>query len=104
MADWVHMAEGVRRRILNDGEKLMLVQVEFAAAGNAVPEHSHIHEQISFITAGKMRFTVAGREVVVSAGESIHLPSSVVHGATALEPSTVLDMFSPPREDFRPKA
>jgi quercetin dioxygenase-like cupin family protein len=104
MADWVHMTEGVRRRILNDGEKLMLVQVEFAAAGNSVPAHHHINEQISYVTMGKMRFTVDGREVIVSAGESLHVPANVVHDATALEPSTVLDMFSPPRDDFRPKA
>ena len=102
MADteWVTMTEGVKRRIRVDGEKMMLVEVRFEA-GAAVPQHSHPHEQISYVASGRMLFTVNGQEVEVAAGESLHLPSNVPHAARALEASAVLDTFSPPREDFR---
>jgi quercetin dioxygenase-like cupin family protein len=48
-----------------------------------------------------MRFDVDGQEYVVSAGETIALPSNVPHDAEALEDSVVFDVFAPPREDWR---
>ena len=98
--EWVTMTEGVKRRIKVDGEKMMLVEIRFEA-GAAVPQHSHPHEQISYVASGRMAFTVSGEAVEVAVGESLHLPSNVPHAARALEASVVLDTFSPPREDFR---
>lgn len=94
------MTPGVKRRIREDGEKLMLVEVVFEA-GAAVPEHAHVHEQVSYIVSGRMMFTVSGKEMELKAGESLRLPSNVPHAARALEASTVLEAFSPPREDLR---
>jgi len=99
-SEWVAMTPGVKRRIREDGEALMLVEVTFEA-GAAVPEHAHVHEQVSYVAGGRMMFTVSGKEVELKAGESLHLSSKVRHSARALEASTVLDAFSPPREDFR---
>lgn len=99
-SEWVPMTPGVKRRIREDGEKLMLVEVTFEA-GAAVPEHAHVHEQVSYVASGRMAFTVSGEETELKAGESLLLPSNVLHSARALEASTVLDSFSPPREDFR---
>jgi quercetin dioxygenase-like cupin family protein len=99
-ADWTAMTPGVKRRIREDGEKLMLVEVHFET-GAAVPEHAHVHEQITFVVSGRMAFSVSGRELEVGAGDSLRLPSNVPHAARALEASVVLDSFSPPREDFR---
>ncbi len=99
-SEWVQMSPGVKRRIRVDGEKMMLVEVHFDA-GITLPTHSHPHEQISYIGSGRMEFTVGGKTVEVAAGQSLHLPSNVPHGARSVEESTVLDLFSPPREDFR---
>ncbi|GAB4552591.1 MAG: cupin domain-containing protein [Anaerolineae bacterium] len=100
MSDWVQMFEGVRRRILVSGTALMMVEVEFAEAGNTVPTHQHIHEQVSFLLRGEMHFVVAEQERTIKAGEAILIPSNVPHSATALMPCVVIDTFSPPREDF----
>lgn len=100
MSDWAQMFEGVRRRVLVSGAAVMLVEVEFAEAGNAVPTHQHIHEQVSYLVRGEMRFVVDGQERTVKTGETILLPSNVPHSATALTPCVVIDAFSPPREDF----
>ena len=99
-SEWVQMTTGVKRRIREDGEKLMLVEVRFEA-GAAVPQHSHVHEQISYVASGRMVFVVNGQEMELNAGDSVRLPSNVPHSARAAEASTVLDTFSPPREDFR---
>jgi len=39
-------------------------------------------------------------ELVVNAGEVLHLPSNVPHKAEALEDTLDVDVFSPPRQDW----
>jgi quercetin dioxygenase-like cupin family protein len=68
--------------------------------GCAVPEHSHHNEQISMIEQGSMRFMLAGAEKIVKAGEVLQIPPHVPHSAEALEDCIVVDLFSPPREDW----
>ena len=70
------------------------------AAGAGVPSHHHVHEQVANVLAGRLRFDVGGEELVVSAGESVFIPSEVPHAVEALEDSIVLDVFSPVRDDW----
>ncbi len=99
-SEWVEMMPGVKRRIKADGEKVMLVEVHFDA-GAAVPGHNHPHEQISYIVSGRLRFTLYGEVMELKTGDCLHIPSNAPHEATALEETVTLDIFSPPREDFR---
>jgi quercetin dioxygenase-like cupin family protein len=63
--------------------------------------HAHPHEQITLVERGTVRFTVAGQERLSSAGDVLHFPPQCEHGATMLDEEVVLiDIFSPPREDF----
>ncbi len=39
-------------------------------------------------------------ELIVSAGEVLHIPSNVPHKAEALEDTLDVDIFSPPRQDW----
>jgi quercetin dioxygenase-like cupin family protein len=71
------------------------------AKGCFVPEHRHENEQISMIEHGTLRFILAGEEVTVRAGEVLRIPSGVPHSAEALEDSIAVDLFSPPREDWK---
>ncbi|HXA64002.1 MAG TPA: cupin domain-containing protein [Bryobacteraceae bacterium] len=68
--------------------------------GCSVPEHSHHNEQISMVEKGSMRFVLGGVEQVVRAGEVLQIPPHVPHSAEALEDCSVVDLFSPPREDW----
>jgi quercetin dioxygenase-like cupin family protein len=65
-----------------------------------VPEHSHTHEQVSMVQSGALKFVIAGREQVVRAGEVLAIASNEPHSAEALEDSIIVDVFSPPREDW----
>ena len=49
---------------------------------------------------GELKFDVNGRDIYVREGEALHIPSNVIHAATALEDTLALDIFSPPRQDF----
>ncbi len=50
---------------------------------------------------GRLRFVVGEEEHVVSAGESMIVPSGVPHAVEALADSLVLDVFSPVRDDWQ---
>jgi quercetin dioxygenase-like cupin family protein len=91
----------ISRRLIT-GERVMLALVELRR-GCVVPRHAHVHEQVTYVLDGCLRLTV-GEDAATShdlrAGEVIHLPSNLPHGALALEDTRVLDVFSPPREDW----
>ncbi len=99
-SEWIQMMPGVQRRIKADGEKVMLVEVHFDS-GAAVPGHNHPHEQVSYIVSGRLRFILYGEVMDLKTGDSLHIPSNAPHEATAVEETVTLDIFSPPREDFR---
>lgn len=95
------IAEGIERRMVW-GERLMVCRLHFQPhVVTAV--HSHPHEQITLVERGRVRFTIDGQERIVSAGDVLHFPSNVPHGATMLDEEVVLvDIFTPIREDFLP--
>src|SRR5689334_15907593 len=97
---WEDQGGGVKRRIVADGEKLMLVQVHFEPGAEGTL-HSHPHEQAVYVLSGAVRFTRGGESFEVKAGENVLVPSGTTHGLIALEETLLLDVFSPPREDFR---
>lgn len=68
--------------------------------GAIVPAHKHVSEQISIILKGALRFTINEEDTVVKEGEILVIPSNVEHAAVAIEDTTSLDCFSPPREDW----
>jgi len=92
------LGPSITRRMLS-GEKITLAQF-FLAKGAAVPEHRHESEQIAYVVEGALQFQLEGREVVVSAGEALVIPSMVPHSAVALEDTFDIDVFSPIRSDW----
>ena len=82
------------------GETMTIARLQLSK-GCAVPEHSHHNEQISMVETGAIRFTLAGEEVIVKGGEALSIPPNVPHSATALEDTFVIDLFSPPRDDWK---
>ncbi len=94
------VTDQIHRRIVT-GERMMMAQV-LLDEGAVVPTHSHVHEQISHVVEGSLRFWIGAdeEEIVVNAGEVLHIPSNVPHKAEALEDMVGIDVFSPPREDW----
>jgi quercetin dioxygenase-like cupin family protein len=82
------------------GERMMLVEVRLAA-GAVVPLHTHPHEQTGYLASGRMRFRLAGEEREITAGDCWMIPGDIPHEVTALEPCLLIDIFSPPREEYR---
>jgi quercetin dioxygenase-like cupin family protein len=93
------IADGIERQMVH-GERVMVCRLRLDAHV-VTPVHSHPHEQITMVERGRVLFTVDGADRIVSAGDVLHFPSNVPHGATMLDEEVVLvDIFSPIREDF----
>jgi len=95
------VTDAIDRRLVT-GERSMLAHV-YLAADSVVPRHSHDHEQFSYILQGALHFWIGedeSEEVVVRAGEVLHIPSNVPHKAKALEDTIDLDVFTPVRQDW----
>jgi quercetin dioxygenase-like cupin family protein len=96
----VEMMPGVTRRTLSTSDDLMLIDVVFEKDA-VVPLHSHPHEQIGYLISGRVLFELGDERRELAAGDSWLVPPNVPHQVTALEPSLVIDVFSPPREEYR---
>ncbi len=95
------VAEGVQRQMIY-GDRLMVCRLTIAAR-TVTPVHSHLHEQITLVERGRVEFVVDGQRRTAGAGDVLLFPSNIQHGATMLDEDVVLiDIFSPPREDFLP--
>jgi quercetin dioxygenase-like cupin family protein len=69
-------------------------------AGSRMPEHSHPQEQIAHVIKGRMKLIVQGEPHELAAGEAFYLARNVPHGVETIEDTTVIDTFSPPREEY----
>jgi quercetin dioxygenase-like cupin family protein len=82
------------------GEKITIARIQLGK-GCIVPEHAHANEQISMLQQGRLRFHIAGSELILEAGDVLHIASHEPHSVEALEDCLVTDVFSPVREDWR---
>jgi unsaturated pyranuronate lyase len=92
------LTDSIRRRMIV-GIKEMLVRWEFDK-GAVAARHSHPHEQIVVMVQGKLRLKVGDAETVMGRDDIVVIPPNMPHEAEALEDTVVIDIFSPPREDF----
>ena len=96
----VEMIPGLHRRTLVTGKSMMVCECTFDS-GVQVPTHSHFNEQVGYVVSGKMRITINGESFDLGPGDSYCALSNVAHSALTLEPTIVIDVFSPPRGDYK---
>ncbi|GGA89665.1 cupin domain-containing protein [Puia dinghuensis] len=68
---------------------------------SVLPGHQHPQEQITYMVEGEMEMTIGGEKYLLTAGCVHVIPSNVPHSAHALTDCTVIDSFSPARDDYR---
>jgi len=83
------------------GEQMMMA-LNATLPGHTVPMHTHPHEQIGMVYAGKASLRIGDEERLAEKGDFYCIPAGVPHGDTCLgdEPFVMLDIFYPVREDF----
>lgn len=94
------VTDQIRRRLVT-GDRVMLAHI-YLDKGARVPMHSHENEQVTYLLEGSLKFWIGEerKEMVLRAGEVLHIPSNVPHEAEALEDCVDVDVFSPPRQDW----
>jgi quercetin dioxygenase-like cupin family protein len=94
------LAQGVRARVF-PGEHVMLSVVELEPWSES-PVHAHPSEQWGVCLEGEWIRIQDGREHHVRAGDFWQTPPNVPHGGRTLgSRCVILDIFAPPREEYR---
>lgn len=95
--------EGLETTILTGlhGEKMMMA-LNATLPGHTVPVHSHEHEQVGMVYAGKAKLRIGDEERIVKRGDFFYIPGNTSHCDTCIsnEPFIMLDIFYPIRDDF----
>lgn len=95
----IEISPGVRIRTPHL-KNLMLSYLEMDE-GTVVPLHKHPHEQGGILLKGRLELTIGDEVRVVEPGSLFLVPANVYHKARPVGgPVVVLDVFSPPREDY----
>lgn len=83
------------------GQKVMMSFVDFQP-NSTVEEHSHPHEQMGTVLEGEFELRVGDERKLVRKGDCYLVPGGVPHSARSFSaPARALDVFGPPREDYR---
>jgi unsaturated pyranuronate lyase len=77
----------------------MLVRVTFEQ-GAVGYVHQHPHRQVSYVERGVFEVRLGDETKVLQAGDCFFVPPDVAHGVVAKEAGSLLDTFTPARQDF----
>ena len=97
--EWEKVDQGVERKILGYDDEVMMVCVRFekGAIGSL---HHHVHRQITYVQAGSFEVTINDNKKVLQQGDCFFVAPDLVHGVVALEEGSLVDVFTPARQDF----
>ena len=90
---------GVTRQVLADAPELMIVRFSFKTGAEG-KLHSHPHVQGTYVAAGRFTFFIGDETREIAQGDSLVVPSGVTHGCRCLEAGSLIDSFTPRRDDF----
>jgi len=91
--------KGVSFDVLAVGEKSMVTKMNYKV-GDKVPPHAHPNEQSGYLISGQYRIKYPYRNEILSPGDSYSIPENVVHAWEVIEGGEVVDVFTPPRQDY----
>ena len=91
--------EGVTFTNIAFGEKTHLTEFHLEK-GRAIPMHAHPHEQTGYLVSGRMKFNIDGEIHDAGPGDGWNIAGGIEHGVEVIEDAVVIEVFSPPREDY----
>jgi len=95
----VELVPGIKGHLVF-GERIMLNFLT-AQPNSYMPNHRHESEQLMVILDGALDLVIDGKVHHMEKGDVVTLPSNVDHAAYVSDKGVnVIDIFSPPREDF----
>ena len=70
-------------------------------ANSILPDHSHVHEQMSIVTKGEFELTINEKTMTLRQGMVAVIQSNERHSAKAITDCEITDIFYPVREDYK---
>lgn len=92
--------KGVSLNVCACSEKLMITKMNYKK-GNIVSPHNHFNEQAGYVISGRIRLKFSGYNEILQAGDSYIIPENIIHSVEVLESGEVIDIFTPPRNDYK---
>lgn len=96
----VKVKPGHTRKTLNYSDSLMMCEIHIDR-GVVVEKHSHHSEQMGYVVRGKVLMIVDGESKIYEQGQGYFVPSQSEHSAEGIEDTIVIDVFCPPRDEFK---
>lgn len=91
--------KGVSLDSLAVGEKSQVTKMNYVP-GNYASPHQHPHEQSGYVISGRYELTIGDELYELSAGDSYSIPGNQIHSFRVIDGGEVVDVFTPPREDY----
>ncbi len=89
---------GITRQLLTV-DNMMLAQI-FVPKGVSFPAHRMSSEQVTIFVKGRAVYESNNNKIEAHAGNIVHIPAGTEHSDQVVEDTLVLDIFSPPRQDW----
>lgn len=90
---------GFHGRFIHSGQMTFaLWRIE---VGAVLPLHFHTHEQVVHVFSGELEIVVEGVAHRCTPGTVLVIPPNARHEGRAVAEASVMDVFSPVREDYR---
>lgn len=99
---WEDLGNGIQRQVFGYDETIMLVKAKFEK-GAVGTLHQHPHVQVTYVESGAFEMTIGEEKKIIRKGDGYYVQPNVIHGCVCLEAGTLVDAFSPLREDFLTK-
>ncbi|MDB4924130.1 cupin domain-containing protein [Mucilaginibacter sp.] len=90
---------GMKRLIYGYNSRLMLVKIMFET-GAIGALHHHSHVQASYVENGVFELTIGDEKKILKQHDGYFVPSNIVHGLLCIEAGTLVEAFTPCREDM----
>jgi len=90
---------GLTRLVGSHNDKLFLAEHRMEKGWVGV-RHSHPHDQLVYVVAGHLKVICGDQTFEMRGGDSFVVRRGIEHQASAIEPSHVIDVFTPCRQDY----
>ena len=87
-----------------DGSTQLFLGKQWLQPGDRVLDHTHPCEEILHFLSGEATVHLAGEMLTINAGDSVHIPTGVLHGFTNTGTTELHLLVIFPGPDFAPTA
>jgi quercetin dioxygenase-like cupin family protein len=98
--DFHLLTEGIQIKTLVLGESTLMTKFKLTKDA-IIQRHCHPYEQTGYLISGSLLLYIEEKKYEMKKGDSWCIHKNISHQAEVQEDSIILEIFSPPREDYK---